>query len=164
MVSRIVVDNKIKETADVSWLTPSQKESYNELNKYVNGIHKVINLYGSEGVGKTFLAHLLIKKGIIDYVTSPESITASNLPLAIDNSPFERSYARGIRNTMRRYNLLQVIIISRYRVDDSIPVVQLNLNQKDIEHFKSNIFRCFDIKVTGKSSGNLWDFMKRIGE
>jgi hypothetical protein len=161
--SRIEIENGIKSRSDESWLTPSQNELYKVIKPFIGGIDKVINVYGPQGCGKTFIAHILMKIKIAAYVTSIDQIHSSNLPLVIDNSPFERSAVRGVRNLMRRFELHQVILISRYRAEDSIPTFCLNLNAEDINVFRAILFRNFDLHLPNNASLNLWEHMKLIG-
>ena len=129
MITRTDVENQVKELSNASWFFQSQKSVYDELLRYLEGLHKVINLYGFSGVGKTFLAHVLIKENRVEYISSPELIHTTSLPLIIDNSPFDRTFVRGMRNKMREMELHQVILITRYRVQDSIPAFELRITK-----------------------------------
>lgn len=162
-LSRIEIENGIKSHSDESWLTPSQNELYRDVRPFIGGIDKVINIYGPQGCGKTFIAHIMVKLNIAAYITSLEQICLSSLPLIIDNAPFERSAVRGVRNQMRKFELHQVIFISRYRAEDSIPTFYLNLTPDDIIFFRATLFRNFDLRLPDNSSLNIWDHLKMIG-
>lgn len=164
MISRTELENFIKIQADSSWLTPSQLSAYEELNIFLNGLHRIVNLYGIQGSGKTFIAHILYKGKVVDYEPSPDGIRNSELPLAIDNANIDRTFARGMRNQMRKHNLRKVLLITRYRVEDFVPAVKLEIEAHDLECFRGNLFRHFDIKLPECNKLNLWEHLKLIGE
>jgi hypothetical protein len=165
MKNRIDIDNKLKQLPTSDWLTPSQKVVFEEIKSCLSGTINVINLYGHSGVGKTFLIHTLYKKKLLEYCPSVETIFGTDNTLAIDNSPHDRMAARDIRIEMRVNKIKNVILISRYKVDDnSVTSFQLAINDKDIEYFKSNYFREFKIKFSNKKHNNYWEFMKEIGD
>jgi hypothetical protein len=148
-LSRIEIENGIKSYSDESWLTPAQNELYKSVKPFIDGIDRVMNIYGSQGCGKTFLAHMMVKLKAAAYITSLDQICISSLPLIIDNAPFERSAVRGVRNQMRKF--------------ESIPTFFLNLNLEDIKFFRATLFRKFDLRLPDNTSLNLWDHLKLIG-
>jgi hypothetical protein len=161
--NRTELENQIKLLADISWFTPSQQDLYNNLIPFLSSFHKVINIYGLQGVGKTFFAHVLCKAKLVDFISSPDQLRPANLPLAIDNANFDRMAVRGIRNEARRFEIKQVILITRYRAEDSIPVFALELLPKDLEVFRSNLFRNLNLKIKEVSTLNLWEHLKLFG-
>lgn len=164
MISRTELENQIKTQSDSSWLFPSQAKAYNEFLSHFKGLYRIVNLHGLQGSGKTFLSHILFKEKLADYVTSPERIRKSKLPLIIDNSNFDRTFARSMRNKMRMYDLSQVILITRYRVEDFIPAINLTFTEVDRECFRANLFRYLDIKLPKSNVLNLWEHLMLIGE
>lgn len=163
MISRIEAENQIKVLADVSWLSPSQVCAFQELMPFLGGVHRIVNLYGLQGVGKTFLAHILCKEKHVEYTAGPELLRAAELPLIVDNAPFERTEVRGMRNLMRQFDLRQVVLVTRYRVEDSIPAFPLALTPDDVRCFRSNLFRHLDLRLPENSALNLWEHLKLIG-
>lgn len=163
MKSRIEIENQIKALADPSWFFPSQAAVYQELLPFLGGLDRVINLYGLQGVGKTFLAHILCKENRIEYVTSPELLRSADRPLIVDNASFERTAVRGMRNQMRRFDLPQVILVTRYRVEDSVPAFGLMLTAEDVRCFRANLFRHLDLRLPGCATLTLWEHLKLIG-
>ena len=163
MNSRTEVENRIKALSDASWFFPSQAAVYQELLPFLGGLHRIINLYGLQGVGKTFLVHVLCKENCVDYVSSPDLIRPADQPLVIDNAPFERTAVRGMRNQMRRFDLQQVILVTRYRVEDSVPAFALSLTQDDVRCFRANLFRHLDLRLPECPALNLWEHLKLIG-
>jgi hypothetical protein len=163
MDSRTEVENQIKALSDASWLFPSQAAVYQELLPFLGGLHRVVNLYGLQGTGKTFLAHILCKENRVEYVTSPDLLRPAERPLVVDNAPFARTAVRGMRNQMRRFDLQQVILVTRYRVEDSVPVFALSLTPDDVRCFRANLFRYLDLRLPECLALNLWEHLKLIG-
>ena len=163
MDSRTEVENQIKLRSDMSWLMPSQSTAYEELLPFLGGLHRILNLYGLQGVGKTFLMHVLCKEDQVDYVASPDLIRAASRPLVVDNAPFERTAVRRMRNQMRRFDLRQIILVTRYRVEDTVPAFALTIASDDIRCFRANLFRYLDVRLPECSALNLWEHLKLIG-
>jgi hypothetical protein len=163
MDSRTEAENRIKILADRSWLMPSQSTVYQEVIPFLGEFHRVINLYGLQGVGKTFLTHILCKEGLVDYVPSPDLMRSAEHPLVVDNAPFERTAVRGMRNQARRYDLSQVVLVTRYRAEDSIPAFSLEITPDDIRVFRANLFRHLELRLPDCSALNLWEHLKLIG-
>ena len=163
MKSRTEVENQIKALSDASWLFPSQAAVCQELLPFLGGLHRVVNLYGLQGVGKTFLAHILCKENRVEYITSPDRLRPAARPLVVDNAPFERTAVRGMRNQVRRFDLQQVVLITRYRVEDNIPAFGLSLTQDDVRCFRANLFRHLDLRLPECLALNLWEHLKLIG-
>ena len=163
MYSRTEVENQIKLLSDASWLMPSQSAVYRELLPFLGGLHRVVNLYGPQGVGKTFLAHVLCKEKRAEYAAAPTLLRAADRPLVLDNAPFERSAVRSMRNQMRRFELRQVVLVTRYRVEDSVPAFALRITPEDVRCFRANLFRYLDLRLPDCSALNLWEHLKLIG-
>jgi len=163
MLLRTEVENEIKALSDVTWFLPSQAVVYQELLPFLGGLHRIVNLYGTQGTGKTFLTHVLCKEARVDYVPSPDLIQSASHPLVIDNAPFTRTAARGMRNQMRRFNLQQVILVTRYRVEDDVPAFALNLTTEDVRCFRAILFRHLDLRLPECEVLNLWEHLKLIG-
>jgi hypothetical protein len=163
MDSRTEVENQIKLLSDRSWLMPSQSTVYEELLPFLGGFHRIVNLYGLQGVGKTFLAHILGKEKLADYVSSPDSLRPADCPLVVDNASFERTAVRGMRNRMRLHNLRQVILVTRYRAEDAVPAFALSITSEDTHYFRANLFRHLDLRLPDCSALNLWEHLKLIG-
>jgi hypothetical protein len=155
MNSRTEVENRIKVLADAPWFFPSQAAVYQELLPFLGRLHRIINLYGLQGAGKTFLAHVLCKENRVEYVSSPELLRSVGRPLAVDNASFERTAVRGMRNQMRRFDLQQVILVTRYRVEDSVPAFALTLMREDVHCFRANLFRHLDLRLPECAALNL---------
>lgn len=163
MKSRTEIENLIKTLSNSSWFLPSQVVVYEELLPFLGGLDRVVNLFGLQGVGKTFLAHILCKENRVDYIASPELLRSAARPLVVDNASFERSAVRGMRNQMRKFDLEQVVLITRYRVEDSVPAFALTLTAEDAKCFRANLFRYLDVRLPEHAAPNLWEHLKLIG-
>jgi hypothetical protein len=163
MNCRTEVENRIKALSDTSWLFPSQAAVYQELLPFLGGLHRVVNLYGLQGTGKTFLGRILCKENHAEYVAFPDLLRPADRPLVIDNAPFERTAVRGMRNQMRKFDLQQVILVTRYRVEDAVPAFALSITPDDIRCFRANLFRYLDLRLPECSALNLWEHLKLIG-
>ncbi len=53
------LEARIRDRLDIEWLTPSQKAVWEAVQRFDGPPHRVINIYGAEGTGKTFLGWLL---------------------------------------------------------------------------------------------------------
>ena len=135
--------NQIKEKYTYDWLMPSQSAIYDMINNFIGPPHKIINVYGKEGSGKTFLGWVLNQKGIGKYFPSLDDLT-DNVEIAIiDCTQYDRDFVRGLRNRLWSKHVRQAIILTRYRAEDSIPSFALDLNEDDIRVFLKGIY--FDI-------------------
>lgn len=164
MVSRIELENRIKAEATRSWCFPSQAKVYAEVTPFLGGIQRVLNVYGLQGTGKTFLAHIMAKEGICDYVPSPDELVHTERTLIVDNAPFERTLARDLRSKMRKLELGQLLLITRFRIEDALPAFELPLTPEDLEVFRATLFRAFDLRLPERRALNLWEHLKLVGE
>lgn len=162
-LSRTEVENQIKILSDRSWLTQSQSAVLYRLLPFLGGLDRVVNVHGLQGVGKTFLMHVLAKEGIVEYVVSPDMIRDAEHPLVIDNASFERGAVRGMRNEMRKFDLRQVVLVTRYRAEDAIPAFALDVTLDDVQIFRANLFRHLDLRLPESSRLNFWEHLKLIG-
>jgi len=154
--------NQIKEKYTYDWLMPSQSIIYDAIEDFIGPPHKIINIYGKEGSGKTFLGWVLNKRGIGKYFSSLEAL-ADNVEIAIiDNTLYDRDYVRGLRNTLWSKHVRQAIILTRYRAEDSIPTFLLELNEDDIQFFKGNLFRFLNLRSPEETIFNLWKYIHLI--
>lgn len=62
--------NRVKKSANVNWLTPSQQEELEQIRRKIK-LTELINLYGKHGSGKTFLCWILSQLEPATYVSSP---------------------------------------------------------------------------------------------
>ena len=142
-----VLEARIRDRVSLEWLTPSQRLVWDEIHRFCGPPHHVINVYGAEGGGKTFLGWLMEREG---YATYGDWAVRSQpiLPrLTLDNAATDRLAARDARPLVHRLNLVQVILLSRSRVDEpGMPAFELRVTEDDFAVFRANLFRY--LKVT----------------
>ena len=128
-------------------LTTSQQAVCEFLHQAIEDYQQRINLWGSPGVGKTFLAHYLhyIAEGL--YFFSPENCPSTeispNSVVIIDNAPSDRSLARSIFGDMLWAGASSVILITRQPIDDAVRRIELALTNRDRAHIEGVISKFF---------------------
>lgn len=153
--------NKIKEKSSLEWLTDSQKEIFNKCKEFLIPPNKIINIFGREGTGKTFVGWILNKENIGVYIPSIKEIISKQKVLIIDNCDYSRKFIRRLRNTLRLKRINHAILITRHRAEDDIPAFQLELTEDDIKIFKHNLFFELNIRISEVEGKNLWDYLKK---
>lgn len=156
--------NEIKTKLNKDWLTVSQKRIFNQCKEFLESHNKLINLYGKEGIGKTFIGWVLNKEKIGKYYSTVNEIEENQRSIIIDNCDYNRQFARNLRNKLRLKKINHALLITRYRVEDDIPAFCLNITEDDIKIFKHNLFVYLDMKVSDIIEKNLWEYFKRLGE
>lgn len=133
--------NLIKQKCDLSWATPSQQEIISLLTSCYSS-HKVINIFGDPGSGKTFLGWLLHKNRFGSYISEPNEIgmPIRNHRVIIDNAPTDRFQARSLRSHLQESNYKQFIFITALPVDDDMLKLHLHLTKDDKAKFKQNLY------------------------
>lgn len=136
------LDLRIRDRLTPDWLTPSQSVVWNAIRSFDGPPHRVINIFGAEGTGKTLMGWLLERDSYSTYSTWPE-IPKPVLPrITLDDSPSDRLSARDLRPLVDKLSIRQIILLSRTRVDeDAMPAFELRVTADDLEHFRSVIFR-----------------------
>ncbi|MBP7962078.1 MAG: hypothetical protein KBG20_01195 [Caldilineaceae bacterium] len=140
------LEARIRDRIEDDWLTPSQLQAWQFLQRFDGTPNRVVNIYGTEGSGKSFLAWFLERKGHAIH-SDWDRRTPPTLPrMVLDNAPTDRSSARSIRPLVDALGLQQIILISRRRVDEAaMPAFELEVTNDDIEHFAANLYRHFGI-------------------
>lgn len=156
--------NKIKEKSNLDWLTNSQMEIFNKCRDFLVPPNRIINIFGREGTGKTFIGWILDKENVGTYISSIKEIISNQRVLIIDNCNYNRKFVRGLRNILRLKRINHAILITRHRAEDDIPAFQLELTKDDIKVFKHNLFFELNIRISEVEGKNLWDYLKNIGE
>jgi hypothetical protein len=136
------LEARIRDRVSLEWLTPSQRRVWDEIHRFGGPPYHVVNIYGAEGGGKTFLGWLMEREGYAtygDWTDRPQPI----LPrLALDNAATDRLAAREARPLVSHLNVVQVILISRARVDEpGMPAFELRVTDDDFAVFRANLFR-----------------------
>lgn len=142
------LEARIYDRLSVDWLTPSQKNVWEALQRFDGPPHRVINVYGAEGSGKTFLGVLLERLSYSTYRIWPDVQKPLFSRLTVDDILADRSTARNVRPLVDKYGIQQIILLSRSRVDEkAMPTFELRVTEEDIEAFRANLFRHLQIIV-----------------
>ena len=135
--------NCIKERAEASWLTDRQQEVYERLLNHWHN-HPFVNLYGAPGSGKTFIARLLVKTHDYAYTQDLQEAPSNAPNVALDNA----KYSRMLRPLARSMGLGRVLLITRQRITEAMPHVQLELTEKDVLQFQAMLAEHCNITFT----------------
>jgi len=147
MSKYIELINQIKEKSTSDWLTHSQRDIFSQLSSRYQ-THKVINLYGSEGVGKTFVSWICHKE--LNFLHTMDISDVRNVnTVVLDNFGNSRSQARSLRPLMKQNGIGRVIVLTRQRVPDDIVHLELELDEDDVKEFCHNLYMQFNIQFQG---------------
>jgi hypothetical protein len=156
-----VISARIRDRLALDWLTPSQLKVWEEVHHFDGPPHRVINIFGAEGTGKTFIGWLMER---VQYATygpwsAPPKPTLARLVL--DDCPTSREAARSCRPLIDQIpGLQQIILLSRTRIaEPAMPAFELTLTEDDWPHFRANIFRHLHLTVP---EGNLQNYRKAL--
>lgn len=131
--------NRIKETFSEEWLTLSQRELYEKL-VYGYKTHKVLNVYGKQGVGKTFLAWNLSRKMNGIYTNNLEIDVVGKIVI-LDNYKNSRTDIRNLFTFIQLSRIIKIIVITNAKAQDDIVSLELKFTDQDKKIFKANLFR-----------------------
>ncbi len=136
------ISARIRDRADINWLTPSQKVVWNSIKEFDGPPHRVINIYGGEGIGKTFLGWIMERENYATYMVWGETPKPHFPRLVVDEAKYDRASTREIRPMIDNLNLKQIILLSRIRTDEpSVPAFELRVTEEDIASLKASLYR-----------------------
>jgi len=136
------INARIRDRLSVSWLTPSEAAIWNQIQNFDGPPYRVINIYGAEGTGKTFLAWVMEREKYASYSIWGVNIIPTLPRLMVDDAPSGKSLTREFRPLVDKLGIKQVILFTRTRVDErAMPVFELKVDDQDMEHFRANLFR-----------------------
>lgn len=142
------LNERIRDRLGLDWLTPSQKAIWEMIQRYDGPPHRVLNIYGGEGSGKSFLGWLMERQQYATYSLWGHTPQPTYPRLVLDNAMPDRAAAREIRPWVDQYNLRQIILFTRTRVDEqAMPAFELRVLNEDIEHFRANLYRYLRLTV-----------------
>ena len=159
-------------------LTLSQVSTRNAILNAVKIREKYINLWGTAGVGKTFLAHSLHHHaGLVYYSdrTHYDAQVCSDSVVAIDNATYARQEARQLYDKIRwgkkdYTGPTSVILITREPIDDAVHHIELTLTDTDIVHMENLIQQQFgkcDFELVSRyvrQRSGLWRYVKTLAQ
>lgn len=148
--------NKIKEQSTVEWLTHSQRRVYDSIINDYLGL-PFVNLYGSQGVGKSFLARILSKEHGYFYTQNLETIEPNLKHVIVDNV----TYSRLLRPIIQIKNIERIIFITTKPIYDPMPFLELSLDDKDLRQFLHNLYEYCNIEIVATQPDGT-DFSKVI--
>ena len=134
--------NLIKEKADETWLTDSQREAYDAILTRWRLAH-FINLHGPAGAGKTFIARLLAKQHDYVYVHDLQEAAEGAAQVIVDDA----EYTRMMRPMARELHLGRIMLITRRPISEAMPKVELTLSAKDVAQFQVILSSCCGIAL-----------------
>ncbi len=141
-MSRLVeFQNRIRRQFCLEWLSLSQKKTYDHL-QHLLSFQETVNLYGSTGVGKTFIRWVLEKEVSVYSYLSPDKLeenTADKTTWAVvDPHPRQRLIVRQTLATLHNLGYIKIILVSNEPVEDQIPRCQLALTPSDLPKIYQN--------------------------
>jgi hypothetical protein len=149
--------NAIKTACTLDWLAPSQSQAWEKIQHYLP-LRDVINLYGPPGIGKTFIAWLLIRQEPATYVPNLDALRTginhiSTIPV-IDKFPARRNTYRTLLKYLNFCKQKQAIIITQTAIPDDCYRVSLVCTKRDIEHIYERL-QTIDQTVCFRDGGTL---------
>lgn len=153
--------NNIKAACTIDWLSPSQVQTWCELQAHLT-LGEIINVHGPTGSGKTFLAWLLIKQRKAVYLTSTGisslpskamGMEASNLPI-VDDYPSTRTAHRLLLKELSYKGYVQAVVLTQSPIHDDCYRVHLSLTNSDLDHVRQKLL-LIDPKLPPRRGGTL---------
>jgi len=142
------LQQRTRDRLSPEWLTPSQRHVWEQLHRFHGPPHRVVNVYGPRGSGKSFLGWLMHREAYATYSRWAEEARPVHPRLVLDNAPFDRTSARSVRPLVDELNIRQIILLSRQRVDEpAMPAFVLTVTEDDLDHFRANLYRHLNIIV-----------------
>ena len=155
-------------------LTASQQAVCQSLRQEIGDYQQRINIWGTPGVGKTFLAHYLhhCVEGL--YFSSaencPNTEVSPNSVVIIDNAPHDRSLARLIFGDMLWAGASSVILVTCQPLDDVVRRIELVLTDRDMAQIEGVMRKLFghfptdDLCDVDCHRSGIWQCLKMVAE
>lgn len=148
------LQQRIRDRLSPEWLTPSQQQVWALVHRFHGPPHRVINIYGPHGCGKSFIGWLMHREGHATYDIWTGERKPIHPRLTLDNAPSDRASARAVRPLVDTLGVRQIILLSRQRVDEpDMPAFALGVTEDDLDHFCANLYRHLHITVPAVESG-----------
>jgi ABC-type transport system involved in cytochrome c biogenesis ATPase subunit len=150
--------NLVKTHRSLGWLTPSQQEAFAALCRELR-VPDVVNLFGSAGVGKTFLAWTLADQLSYAYLIHPAHLAQMEHPRAagviLDNCRSDRRSHRDVLKTLQFLGITHAVLITRSVIEDYTHYVELGLTSADQSQVQDNL-RTVGVYREADPSCHLW--------
>lgn len=142
------METRIRDRLDDKWLTPSQKAVWEAIQRFDGPPHRVINIYGTEGTGKTFLGWFLERMNYSTYSIWPDMYKPLLSRLTLDDVFPDRTTTRDLRPMVDKYGLQQIILLTRIRVNERVmPTFELRMTEDDLASFRANLYRHLQLTI-----------------
>lgn len=150
--------NSIKRERTPGWLTSSQRVALAQATQMLL-LPGHVNLYGSIGVGKTFLAWFVAEQLHYLYLPHPTKLAESDRPspagVVIDNCSSQRSAHRELLKELSFCGINRSLLVTRTVFQDYSHFVQLALTDEDQIQVRLNVARIGCV-LAAENTGNLW--------
>ena len=155
----LTIHNHLSQCAETEeTLTPSQVSARDAIRDAIRRQEGHMNLWGSPGVGKTFLAHYLHHRADLLYFPSPERYDRKVAPgstVVIDNAPHHRQAARSLYDKIRwsgkDYSAVaNVMLITRKPIEDAVHRMALAFTEEDVTHMEVLMQQRFGVCDSGQ--------------
>lgn len=157
--------NRLKNEARLDWLTDSQRVVWNALQHQFRFPERV-NLYGSGGTGKTFLAWSLAHEKNAVFFASPFALAQSDFVndsaslVIIDNGASETGELRHLLAELQMRNGRYTLIITRQPNQIGLPLIHLpppTSQDNTIVYHNLSLLEHYALPPLTK--GNLWQII-----
>jgi hypothetical protein len=146
---------RIFDRVDIDWLTPSQKNIWESLQRFDGPPYRVVSVYGPEGSGKTFLGKLLERLGYATYHNWPDRQQPRLSRLTLDDIIPDRISTRDVRPLVDKYPISQIILLSNMRINErDMPAFELQVTEEDIAWVRARLFQHFNITIPEEPYSN----------
>jgi len=154
--------NRIRQGANLDWLTPSQRAAYDLLWERLGFLDEV-NLWGKHGVGKTFVGWMLHRQRLATYYPLLEHVEHSSLlhAVVVDNMGWRRAEVLEALHHCRGKGFDKIVLVTTEPVQHQIATVELRLTADDVEHAAANL-RSVGVAPYGDLPDNLWDLVSPL--
>lgn len=150
--------NLIKANRSREWLTPTQLQALNALKEALQ-LTGTVNLCGSAGVGKTFLAWILVDE--LDFAYFPHIThfchrNKVRVPgVIIDNVAPDRQSHRTVLKALEFEGVKHAVLITRELILDYTHYVELSLSSRDHDTVSQNLANV-GIFISDSQVSKLW--------
>lgn len=133
---------RIRDHLSLDWLTPSERAIWDEIHRFDGPPHRIVNVHGAPGSGKTFLGWLMHREGYATYGVWSRRPKPVHARLVLDNATSDQIATRAIRPLVDELGISQIILLSRRPVaEEAMPKFELQVTPDDLEYLRGNLYR-----------------------